>query len=171
MKRGILFLLLCACTTCCVAAPADQNGGNVPPVTVAVEQSAPVIDAGPDAWKASVYGEDWQLESEKIGLLIPEFAADQAIAATNSDADYVAAMPDELPVMISLAIETYYLKLEKITQGYAGRKFIITAARSVEGYILLWLDEPDIRDGGRAIIYSRQQDKIVADFIDGGTRG
>jgi len=122
-------------------------------------------------WEAIVYGEDWQAEREKIGLCIPEFASGIAIQATQADKNNKNTLPVEVAQNITLAIENYYLLLDKISLGAAGRPFEITAARITEGYILLWVDEPGIMDGGRALVYSIEKGKIVADFFDGGIRG
>ena len=122
-------------------------------------------------WETIVYGEDWQKEREKIGLCIPEFASGIAIPATQADKNNKNTLPVEVAQNITLAIENYYLLLDKISLGAGGRPFEITAARITEGYILLWIDEPGIMDGGRALVYSIEKGKIVADFSDGGIRG
>lgn len=122
-------------------------------------------------WETIVYGEDWQKEREKIGLCIPEFASGLAIPATEADKNNKNSLPVEVAQNITLAIENYYLLLDKISLGAGGRPFEITAARITEGYILLWIDEPGIMDGGRALVYSIEKGKIVADFSDGGIRG
>ncbi len=122
-------------------------------------------------WETIVYGDDWQKEREKIGLCIPEFASGLAIPATQADKNNKNTLPVEVAQNITLAIENYYLLLDKISLGAAGRPFEITAARITEGYILLWIDEPGIMDGGRALVYSIEKGKIVADFSDGGIRG
>jgi len=137
-------------------------------VTAGSETPAPAPEA---TWEDIVYGEDWQTEREKIGLCIPEFASGIAIQATQADKNNKNTLPVEVAQNITLAIENYYLLLDKISLGAAGRPFEITAARITEGYILLWVDEPGIMDGGRALVYSIEKGKIVADFFDGGIRG
>ncbi len=102
---------------------------------------------------------------------LPEFASENAIPATDTDKANVAALPIETAQNVTRAIEKYYLALDKISVGYAGRKFEIYAARSIEGYILLWINEPEVMDGGRSLIYSIEKDRIVAAFSDGGIRG
>jgi len=133
--------------------------------------SETAVSESETTWEAIVYGEDWQKEREKIGLCIPEFASGLAIPATQADKNNKNTLPVEVAQNITLAIENYYLLLDKISLGAAGRPFEITAARITEGYILLWIDEPGIMDGGRALVYSIEKGKIVADFFDGGIRG
>lgn len=139
-------------------------------VDSAVGSEAPA-SAPETTWEVIVYGEDWQAEREKIGLCIPEFASGIAIPATAADKNNKNSLPVEVAQNITLAIENYYLLLDKISLGAAGRGFEITAARITEGYILLWIDEPGIMDGGRALVYSIKKGRIVADFFDGGIRG
>jgi len=162
---------------------AAQNAGQMPVDKLSVEHvESPTItgsagkteasDPVPETtWETIVYGEDWQKEREKIGLCIPEFASGLAIPATEADKNNKNTLPVEVAQNITLAIENYYLLLDKISLGAAGRPFEITAARITEGYILLWIDEPGIMDGGRALVYSIEKGKIVADFSDGGIRG
>ncbi len=188
MKTGI-FCLLCAATVFLCNQPACAQDGLKPPVDSqqpaqpdqtqqldVSRENADTAAAGGTSnealtWQISVYGEDCSAEAEKIGQRLPEFASGNAIPATDADRGNVAALPIETAQNVTRAIEKYYLALDKISVGYAGRKFEIDAARSIEGYILLWLDEPEVRDGGRSLIYSIEKDRIVADFSDGGIRG
>ena len=127
--------------------------------------------AGAEAWKAGVYGDDWQEEAGRIQQVAPELLAGAGLPATASDEEAIASMPVELKAEIDQAVRDYYVRLDAVTSGYAGRKFLVRAAREVEGYFLLWIDEPEIMDGGRAIIYSRAKNRIVGEFWDGGIRG
>ncbi len=146
------------------ASPAGVDSA----AAIGSENPAPAPET---TWESVVYGEDWQAEREKIGLCIPEFASGVAIPATQADKNNKNTLPVEVAQNITLAIANYYLLLDKISLGAAGRPFEITAARITEGYILLWIDEPGIMDGGRALVYSINKGKIVADFSDGGIRG
>lgn len=150
-----------------VERAASPSGAGAAAVT-GTENSAPAPET---TWETIVYGEDWQKEREKIGLCIPEFASGLAIPATQADKNNKNTLPVEVAQNITLAIENYYLLLDKISLGAGGRPFEITAARITEGYILLWVDEPGIMDGGRALVYSIEKGRIVADFFDGGIRG
>ena len=162
-----------------VKAPVDNQSGAAQEQTdkLSVERPATgsskgdAADTEENAWQKDVYGEGWQADAEKISRLLPEFASESGIPATDADRAAVAALPIEVAQNVTRAIEKYYLALGKISYGYAGRKFAISAARRVDNYILLWINEPEIRDGGRAIIYSTDQDRIVAGFSDGGIRG
>ncbi len=188
MKTGT-FCLLCAATVLLCNQPACAQDGLKPPVdnqqpaqpdqTQQLDVNRPAADkaiiAGSideaHAWQHAVYGEDCAAEVEKIMQRLPEFASENAIPATDTDKANVAALPIETAQNVTRAIEKYYLALDKISVGYAGRKFEIYAARSIEGYILLWINEPEVMDGGRSLIYSIEKDRIVAAFSDGGIRG
>ncbi len=188
MNKGKMFLFCIAAWVCCCPLPASaQNTLKAPvdseqpadqetPQRLLVErpgQASPAVSttAEPLPWQATAYGEDCLVEHEKIGKCLPEFAAETAIPASDIDRASVAALHENLAQDITRAIENYYMRLETIDGGYAGRKFQIIAVRIVEGYVLIWLDEPEIRDGGRSLIYSIAKEKIVADFSDGGIRG
>ncbi|MDD3146914.1 MAG: hypothetical protein PHD82_06395 [Candidatus Riflebacteria bacterium] len=183
-NKSLLFAAVCAglCFSRAGAQNVVKDPVNNEPVLsqmqnneLAVERRAgdnqTADETGPAAWQTTVFGQDWQIERETIGKALPEFAAENGIKATDADRAQLAALPIETAEGITRAIANYYLLLDKFSAGYAGRKFEITAARKIDGYILIWLDEPEIRDGGRAIIYSTAKDKIVADFWDGGFRG
>ncbi|HNX76892.1 MAG TPA: hypothetical protein PLM07_13160 [Candidatus Rifleibacterium sp.] len=162
-----------------VKAPIDNQPGapQAPTNQLSVERPATTINNGgavvneENTWQTDVYGEGWQSDAEKISRLLPEFASGNGIPATDADRVAVAALPIDVAQNVTRAIEKYYLALEKMSYGYAGRKFEIIGARRIDNYILLWIDEPEIRDGGRAIIYGGGKDRIVAEFSDGGIRG
>lgn len=174
MKKRILCLLAFAllanvCGRVSAQNVATGSAGN----DIAVDRLDPagVSVSGIDSWKATVYGPDWVAENERLCTVVPGFAPDLPIAATASDSSNLASMHDETLQKIEKAVENYYLLLDKVTSGHAGQKFSITAARAVEGYILIWVDEPGIMDGGRALVYSCEKGKIIAAFWDGGIRG
>ncbi len=187
MNKGNKFIVFASVCACCCFSPVSASDILKTPVDneQAIDQTAtdklsverpsqePPAAASeePLPWQASIYGEDWQSEREKIAANLPEFAAGNGIPATDADKAQLAALPIETAQNVTRAIENYYMLLEKTSQGYAGRKFEITAARRIDGYILLWLNEPEIRDGGRSIIFSTAKNKIVSDFWDGGYRG
>lgn len=176
---GILFCHQPACAQDALKPPVDNQKsaepGQAGQLDVSHENAEPAASTGVNneaqAWQIAVYGEDCLTEAEKIGQRLPEFASGNAIPATDTDKANVAALPIETAQNVTRAIENYYLALDKISVGYAGRKFQIYATRSIEGYILLWIDEPEIMDGGRSLIYSIGKERIVADFSDGGIRG
>lgn len=162
MKKIILFLFSAACLFFCCQPASTQPATNTSTLTDSENQPR---------WETIVYGEDWETEHKKIGQILPEFAAQAAIPPTEADKAGTNKMSVDQAMNITRAIEQYYLRLDKITLGYAGRKFEITATRTIDNYILLWLNEPEVYDGGRAIIYSSEKNKIVAAFFDGGIRG
>lgn len=172
MKKGKICLLAAAVWLFC----GPQSAGAEDTIKTPVESEQPAgqpVAASEESqtWQAAVYGDDWAVEREKIGLLVPEFAQEQAVPATDLDRKQLSSLPEDTAINVTRALERYYFALDKLSIGYAGRKFQLTAARILDGYVLLWLDEPDILDGGRALIYSVAKDKIVADFSDGGIRG
>ena len=187
MNKGTICLLAAAIgILCCnqplkaqdaLKSPVDAQQSAEPAQAKQLEVSrdetaaATAGNSEAQAWQIAVYGEDCLTEAEKIGQRLPEFASGNAIPATDTDKANVAALPIETAQNVTRAIENYYLALDKISVGYAGRKFQIYATRSIEGYILLWIDEPEIMDGGRSLIYSIGKERIVADFSDGGIRG
>jgi len=185
MTKGKIALLLAAIGAFCFysVANADQitdtTTGSGPDIlqsqqgNEAAERITPANapNTENETWQELVYGSNWQREREKIAAVLPEFAAGLAIVASAPDTAEVTALPVDTAQNIVLAINRYYMLLDKIVIGYAGRKFKIAAARRIDGYILLWLEEPEVMDGGRAIIYSVENNRIVADFYDGGLRG
>ena len=185
MTKGKIALLLaaivsfCLCPTLNAGQVADTTTGGMPDTLQSksddesVERMTPASapDTENETWQELVYGTDWQDERAKIAAKLPEFAAGLTIAASDSDAAGAASLPMDTAQNVVMAINRYYMLLDKIVIGYAGRKFKIAAARRIDGYILLWLEEPEVMDGGRAIIYSVEKNRIVADFYDGGLRG
>jgi hypothetical protein len=54
-----------------------------------------------------------------------------------------------------------------IKKEHRGVKWEISATRDIKGHILLWLNFPNIRDGGVDVIYSKDKKAIVDTFLGG----
>lgn len=78
--------------------------------------------------------------------------------ATKADMDFVA----ELTPATIKAVERYL----KTT----GETVVISAARPVGDYLLLWIAFPEVADGGIDLIWSVEKRKRAGDFL-GGYRG
>ena len=140
---------------------------------VALFSGIPFSSAAPsaDAWKATVYGEDWKVEDARVKEKIPALKKHEGIKPTDADMQWLKTLAKERRAQVDAALDAYYINLGKVTPHWATAKHEIFAAREVDGYILLWVQEPEIKDGGRSVIYSKEKDKIVSDFWDGGIRG
>jgi len=124
-----------------------------------------------EAWQAKVYGDDWEAQDALAKKAISALEKNEGIPATASDTEFLKSMPKERREKLDASVTAYYVKVDSVTPGRAGTKFLITAAREVEGFILLWVDEVEIRDGGRSLVYSVAKDQIITMFNDGGIRG
>ena len=57
-----------------------------------------------------------------------------------------------------------------VAEHHRGVKWQVSALREVDAHILLWLNFPEIMDGGVDIIYSKEKKAVVGTFL-GGYRG
>ena len=65
---------------------------------------------------------------------------------------------------------TGYVVGRYIEEEHSGAKWGVSAARDLQGHMLLWLYFTDISDGGVAIIYSKEKNAVVRTSL-GGYRG
>jgi hypothetical protein len=195
MKRILLFLssILVLGIVCCVLwrtanASAKENSnlieakkntvGEVKTVSKASthltkettdESSQSTLNSIPKNVQPILYGNDWLLDEKEIRKIFP--AIDHAVPMTKKDISYCHAMGSDLKNKLKGAMNKYYGNVNTINGRADSAEYKITAVRELDGYILLWIAEPNIRDGGRSLIYSRTKNRIVGDFWDGGIRG
>jgi hypothetical protein len=125
-----------------------------------------------DRWKATAYGENWVEAEKQFKQAVPELASGAGVPFKDEDRTFWTNLPEERKKKVEEAVSAFYQALDTVTPGaYATRQFKITAAREVNGYILLWIDEPEIMDGGRSAVLSLETGTIVGEFWDGGIRG
>jgi hypothetical protein len=192
MKRILLFLsfVFVLGIVCCVlwwtpnAPTKDKSEENkntvaeVKPISKASthltkktneKNSQSTLNSIPKNVQPILYGNDWLSDEKEIRKIFP--AIDNAVPIAKKDISYCNAMQSDLKNRLREAINKYYENVNTINDRADVVEYKITAARELDGYILLWIAEPNVRDGGRSLIYSRTKKRIVGDFWDGGIRG
>jgi hypothetical protein len=125
-----------------------------------------------DEWQAEVFGADWQSLASDFRTAVPELASGTELASNAGDTLFWLKMPESGRQNIIAAVAAYYQALDRVVKGaYADRRFEVAAAREINGYVLLWIDEPGVFDGGRTAVYSIELRRIVGEFAGGGFRG
>ncbi len=149
-----------------MASPAVSIAGSGPGSTTVV---APATPSGTAAITPGAVANDSPLkanglssaERRALGLPLDEECPPDQILQTNGDDEkFVAALPTDV-----------YAAIHAYVKEARGRDFNaqgnIYAARKVGAYILLWVNEPQVDDGGFELIYSIADKRIAGSFFAG----
>lgn len=169
--RSAVLLVILAILAVIVHAVSSQDLGDPHDVPKSTDAASAGIIVNNDCWQAKVYGEDWAHAASCAGEVFPELRKESGVPATDADSEFCRKLPDEEKEKLNAAVAAYYERMAQITPAYAGRRFTISAVRESSDFCLLWIEEPEVCDGGRSLIYSRKSKTIVGDFWDGGIRG
>lgn len=119
-----------------------------------------------------VFGTDWEEHWKEISGIFPEINGSSVPATPDDDTAWLM-LPGDMKENIERAVRFYYKNASLVnnTPSQALTEFEVTAIRKIDDYILLWIMEPYIFDGGCSLIYSIENERIVGQFWDGGIRG
>ncbi len=115
----------------------------------------------PAGWAQGPDGELPKEERVRLGLPLAEpVPMDQVIRPTPADEALVASLSAE----VFAAVDEYAKTRGREGFHAAGN---VTAARRIGDYLLLWVQEPGVMDGGFEVIYSVEKQRVVGTFFTG----